>query len=98
MKKTFFAVLMLASLALAACATVPENFEERLAESYITLTEIRYTAADAVRTGRITNQQGQAILELTDSARGLLDEAADGDERGLDLAIEILDKLDRLLQ
>lgn len=90
----FFVALFL----LSACAVTPQNFGERLAVAYATTTEVRQTATQALNTGRINAQTGRIVLQLTDRARALLDAAADGDERGLDLAIEILEELERYLQ
>ena len=82
----------------ASCAVAPENYGERLAVAYATNTEVRQMATQALRTGRIDTDTARSILGLTDQARGLLDAAADGDERNLDLAIEILEQIERYLQ
>lgn len=89
---------LLPLLFLMACATVPQNFDERLAAAYTTNTSIRYTAASALNSGRINEAEASNVLELTDRVRAVLDESSDGDERGLDLAIEILERLERFLE
>ena len=81
-----------------ACSVYPETFDERLASAYITNTSVRSTAATAVRAGKISPDQGRNVLRLTDQARDVLDASADGDERGLDLAIEILEQLQRYFE
>ena len=78
---------------LAGCATMPQNFGERLAYGYSLNTEVRSTAATALQVRRISANDAERALQATDRARVLLDEAADGNERGLDLAIEILEVL-----
>ena len=82
-------------LVLAGCSTVPQNFGERLAYGYSLNTEVRNTTATALQVNRISRSDAQRVLEATDKARILLDEAADGNERGLDLAIEILETLNQ---
>lgn len=83
---------------IAACSVYPETFDERVAAAYITNTSVRSTAAAAIRAGKMTATQGRNVLALTDKTRDVLDEAADGDERGLDLAIEILEQLQRYVE
>ena len=89
---------LLVFLALSSCVVIPQNFDERLASAYATNTSIRVMATSALRTGKIDADQGRNVLNLTDQARAVLDASADGDERGLDLAIEILEELERFLQ
>ena len=90
-------VLILSCVILAGCVT-PQTFDERLAYGYSTNTSIRVAAASALRAGKIDADQGTAVLGLTDQARSLLDVSADGDERGLNLAIEILEELERYFE
>lgn len=85
-------------LFLSSCAVIPQTLDERLAAAYVTNSSIRITASRALNAGRIDADQGRAVLRLTDQARSLLDASADGDERGLDLAIEILEELERYLE
>lgn len=95
---TPYLALFVALFVLNACAVQPQNFGERLAVGYATNTEVRETAAQLLNTGRLGAEEGRIVLQLTDRARALLDAAADGDERNLDLAIEILEELQRYLQ
>ena len=90
-------VFILSCIMLASCVT-PQTFDERLAAGYSTNTSIRVAAASALRADKIDADQGRAVLGLTDKARSLLDVSADGDERGLDLAIEILEELERYFE
>lgn len=91
MKKV--AVYWLFLVLLVGCATMPQSFGERLAYGYSLNTEVRNTAATALQVRRITVNDAERALEATDRARILLDRAADGNERGLDLAIEVLEVL-----
>lgn len=85
LRKVLF--LVLAACAIAGCAA---SFDQRLAQAYATNTAVRTTAAAAVNAGEMSSADGQRVLEITDRARAILDDAADGDERGLELAIEII--------
>lgn len=89
-----FTCTALAVLLLTACAAT-QSFEQRLAGAYATNTAIRTTATAALDAGRISSADGERVLAITDQARAILDDAADGDERGLDLAIEILEGVQR---
>lgn len=77
---------------LTGCVT-PQNFGEQLAYGYSLNTEVRNTAATALQVRRISVADAERVLLATNRSRELLDAAADGDERGLDLAIEILELL-----
>ncbi len=96
----FARVKMLVVVALAAaavtvfsaCASL--SFDQRLAAAYTTNTSIRSTATAALNGGRLTSEQGEHVLQLTDQTRAVLDDAADGDERGLRLAVEIMGTLE----
>jgi hypothetical protein len=82
-----FALVLLA-VAMTACATL--SFDQRLAGAYATNTSIRSTAAAALDGGRISSESAENVLALTDQARAVLDDAADGDERG-----ELVDAIER---
>ena len=98
-KSLFLLILFLFAAVLpSACSVYPETFDERLATAYITNTSVRSTAAAGIRAGKITADQGRNILRLTDQVRDVLDVSAEGDERGLDLAIEILEQLARYVE
>lgn len=93
------ALFLLTSLfLLAACGTLPQNFGERLAYGYTSNSEVRRTAAVAVRSDVISIEQGEEALRITDTTRAMLDEAADGDERQLELVIELLERLQEFLE
>jgi hypothetical protein len=81
---------------LAACTAL--SFDQRLANAYATNTAVRTTAAAAVNAGSMSSADGERVLEITDQARGILDDAADGDERGLSLAIEIISGVEKGVQ
>jgi hypothetical protein len=98
MKKYATHFLCLTLLALFACAVTPQSYDQRVATAYATNTQARVTAASAVRSGLLSREEGTAVLGITDQIRVLLDEASDGDERGLDLAIELLEKLEEFIQ
>lgn len=85
------------ALALAACAVQPQTFDERLAAAYVTNTQVREAAATALNRRAINVEEGQNVLLITDRVRDILDEASDGDERGLALAIEILESVEEYL-
>ena len=97
MKKFYslFFVLLFFALGLQSCSVFPETFDERLATAYVTNSTVRATTARAIRAGQVSAEQGRNILQITDRVRAVLDASADGDERGLDLAIEILRELER---
>ena len=95
--KFLSALYMLALL--AACTAMPQTFDERLAYGYSLNTEVRSSAALALRRQEITREEGQNVLETTDKAREFLDIAAAGrDLRSLDLAIDILEAAERYTQ
>ena len=101
--KSLFLLLFLLTMSpliavLPSCSVYPETFDERLASAYITNTSVRSTAAAAIRADKISPDQGRNVLRLTDQVRDVLDVSADGDERGLDLAIEILERLQRYFE
>lgn len=91
-----FVLLLLAACALTACTT--QSFDQRLATAYASNTAVRTTAAAAVNAGQLSSADGQRVLEITDQARAILDDAADGDERGLALAIEIISGVEKGVQ
>jgi hypothetical protein len=77
---------------LAACAG---TFDQRLQDGYDLNVSVRDTATLSLNAGRLTSEQGTEVLEITDSARKLLDTAANGDERGLNLALEVLQAIEK---
>jgi hypothetical protein len=77
---------------LAACAG---TFDQRLQDGYDLNVSVRDAATLSLNAGRITSAQGTEVLEITDSARKLLDTAANGDERGLNLALEVLQAIEK---
>lgn len=83
------------AVALTACASL--SFDQRLAAAYATNTALRETAAAALNAGTIAGDEGIAVREMTDQIRVLLDSAAAGDERNLQLAIELLSDLEGYL-
>jgi hypothetical protein len=85
--------LLLFVVLLAACATM--TFDQRLQYGYQLNTSVRDAATLSLNSERITSRQAEEVLKITDSARELLDTAANGDERGLDLALEVLQALDK---
>jgi hypothetical protein len=87
--------LSVAVLLLAGCAALQGNFAQRLAGGYQTTTEVRQTTATLLDARRISSEQGRNVLAVTDQAREILDDAASGDERGLDLALEVLRSVER---
>lgn len=78
---------------LAGCAGL--TFDQRLQSGYDLNVAVRDTATLSLNARRITSEQATEVLEITDSARTLLDTAANGDERGLNLALEVLQALER---
>lgn len=81
---------------LAACANL--SFDQRLANAYASNTAVRTTAAAAVNAGQVSSADAERVLAITDQASAILDDAADGDERGLDLAIEIIQGVEKGVQ
>jgi hypothetical protein len=86
---------LLVALAFTLVACAAQSFDQKLANAYASNTAVRTTAAAAVSSGRMSREDGQRVLEVTDQARGILDDAADGDERGLALAIEIIQGVEK---
>jgi hypothetical protein len=84
--------LVLAFALLAGCAG---TFDQRLQDGYDLNVSVRDTATLSLNAGRLTSEQGTEVLEITDSARKLLDTAANGDERGLNLALEVLQAIEK---
>lgn len=78
---------------LVACAN--QTFDQRLQNGYKLNVAVRDTATLSLNAGRLTSAQGTEVLEITDSARKLLDTAANGDERGLNLALEVLQAIEK---
>lgn len=91
-----FVLVLFAAAVLAACAA--QSFDQRLATAYASNTAVRTTAAAAIDAGRMSSADGERVLAVTDQARAILDDAADGDERGLALAIEIISGVEKGVQ
>ena len=83
------------AIAVLLCACAGLTFDQRLQNGYELNTAVRDTTTLSIGTGRLTSAQGTEVLEITDSARKLLDTAANGDERGLDLALEVLQAIEK---
>jgi hypothetical protein len=81
-------LIVLGAVFLAGCAV--QSFDQRLASGYTSVTAVRTTATAAIDAGRVSSAQGENVLAITDQARKVLDAAAAGDERGVELAVEIL--------
>lgn len=77
------------------CACTALTFDQKLQRGYDLNVAVRDTATLSLNAGRMTSVQGEAVLEITDRTRTLLDTAADGDERGLDLALEVLQAIEK---
>jgi len=84
--------LLVSLLFISACAS---TFDQRLQDGYDLNVAVRDTATLSLNAGRMTAAQGTEVLTITDSARKLLDTAGNGDERGLDLALEVLQALEK---
>jgi hypothetical protein len=82
-------------LAFALLAGCAGTFDQRLQDGYDLNVSVRDTATLSLNAGRLTSEQGTEVLEITDSARKLLDTAANGDERGLNLALEVLQAIEK---
>jgi hypothetical protein len=97
-----------AALLLSACAALApaETLDQRLAYAYGAHTAVLNAAATSVELGDISADQGQAVLELADRARLVLDSAravlAAGDPRAaedqLALALAVLTELQAYLR
>ena len=92
MRKRNLSVLFLVAL-LAGCAGL--TFDQKLQNGYDTNTAYRDTATLSLNAEKITSVQAEEVLKISDSARKLLDTAANGDERGLNLALEVLQALEK---
>lgn len=86
-------LVAMVALWLAACTAL--SFDQRLASAYASNIAVRTTTAAAVNSGQLSSGDGERVLEITDRARAILDDAADGDERGLELAIEVIQGVER---
>jgi hypothetical protein len=78
---------------LAGCANL--TFDQKLQNGYDLNVSVRDAATLSLNAGRLTSEQGTEVLEITDRTRLLLDTAATGDERGLNLALEILQAIEK---
>ena len=84
-----------AAFAVLMCACAGLTFDQRLQDGYDLNATVRDSATLSINAGRLTSEQGTEVLEITDSARKLLDTAATGDERGLNLALEVLQAIEK---
>jgi len=70
-------LLLTASLVLVACNTLgipsADSFKERLAVGYATVTTVRQTTTTLLQAKKISAEDGQNILEQTNTARAGLD-------------------------
>lgn len=85
--------LFLIVVLLAGCAGL--TFDQKLQRGYDLNVAVRDTATLSLNAERLSSAQGEEVLRITDSARKLLDTAATGDLRALDLALEVLQALEK---
>lgn len=77
------------------------NPAANLANGYILLAQVRLLAADAVKNGLVSAEEGKRALQLTDTARQTLDSARDAhfagvagaSNKGMEIADVILNQL-----
>lgn len=71
--------LFLAFVLLAGCSSLgiepATNYDQREAYALGTLTAIRDAAANSVRLGDLSREDGQDVLDMTDDARAMIDSA-----------------------
>lgn len=107
---TLAAIVLVATFAglVSGCGAFvkPETLDQRLASAYTVHTAVIQAAGTAVAMGDITSDQGQAILDIADRTRTILDGArlalGSGDiktaEGQLALALGLLTELQRHLR
>lgn len=84
----------------------PRTLSERIAYAYSINAGVRQAAAQSVTAGTLSKEDGQYVLQVTDTTRGYLDLARTaygaGDistaEGRLTLALNVLDELQRYLE
>ena len=93
--------LFIAALLLSACTTlgVPTvtTFNEQLAVGYTTVTTVRQTATTLLQAKKITADDGQNVLNVTDGARTGLDIARSISKTDLQAATNKLDAVRTIL-
>lgn len=76
--KQFFMLFFVVSL-ISSCAEFglekPETVKQKLDYSYVTLSSVRNSAADALNSGNLSKDDARRVLIVTDQARELLDSA-----------------------
>jgi uncharacterized protein YkwD len=107
--ETKWGALIIMALICYGCQSIglapAQNFEQKLAYSYSQNSGTREAAATALENGRLGKQEAQAVLEITNQIRTLLDAArvanGVGDistaEARLTLAISLLQSLQNRL-
>lgn len=102
--KYLHALLVIAFI--AACSTIPNTYNEKLAVAYSTLASIRQTTITLLKAGQLNVKQAKKIQASADSARSLLDMSTEFFKGGdtlsaaqkLEVAQKILDELTMKLQ
>lgn len=79
MKRLWIWMLSGCMVLLAACGSIgvvtPKSAEEQYVYAVATNAAVRTAAADAVRSGKLSKADGAKVLQVTDTARRLLDES-----------------------
>lgn len=104
---TSWLFVALLAFALAACQGIvrPETLDQRLAYAYGVHTAVLNAAADGVDAGRISVEDGQAVMDLAEESRMLLDttrtalivQDLESAEASLELAIGVLEQVQAYL-
>jgi hypothetical protein len=89
-------------VALAGCglfAQLPlQPFDAKLEQAYTTNTTVRDLSTTALNLRAISSAEMQNIKNLNDETRRTLDLAQEGDERGLELAVRVLEAMETRLE